>query len=167
MTETEKIKQGSNKLFIALTLELVNILNEHAGRENQNIGFWLMKHTLLENEPFRKLVVDKYGEKILEELVAHYSKTNTEQRDEERVRKEEARIRQDARFKIDQLRTEIYQKQVEKQEDRSPETIETIEARISVNEKRFAESTDRTEKLNLHNEIERDRQELEFKKTKR
>jgi hypothetical protein len=135
------IKKGENSAIIQLTLQLLNYVAKHSGDEKQNRGFYIAKRWLMFDPDVRK----ELGEDLWKELLAHYSITNIEQQKLKQMEEEAKRIREEARFKIDQLKAEAYANQTdltkEKQLDkRQAERLETPEYRELTKKKREAEN---------------------------
>lgn len=102
------ITKGENSASISLTLELLNIVKRRAGIDQQINGFWICKRWLMFDEEVKKEIVDKYGQAFYDELLAHYSKTNIQQRAERELEREAKEIRrkakEEAKAKIEQLK---------------------------------------------------------------
>lgn len=94
------ITKGSNSARIALTLELLNIINEFAGKEDQNSGFWIMKRLLIHDKEFKEKIIQKYGNDTYETSLRRYSKTNLEQRRDKEMKKEATAMRKESDRKI-------------------------------------------------------------------
>jgi choline kinase len=92
--------RGENSVYIACTHELSNLISSHAGQEDMNRGFWLVKRLLTKDEEFKREFIEKYGQAKYDETLAHYSKTNIQQRDEEVKAKEESRRIREMRKKV-------------------------------------------------------------------
>jgi hypothetical protein len=103
MTEG-KITKGENSASISLTLELLNIVKQKAGKDEQINGFWICKRWLMFDEEVKKEIIEKYGQSFYDELLAHYSKTNLQQRAEREIKEEAKRIREEAKAKIEELK---------------------------------------------------------------
>ena len=98
------MQKGKNNVHIACTLECINEIKECSSHEKQNEGFWVMKRLLTKDEEFKQKFIHDYGEEVWREMVKHYSKTNIEQRAERKLKEEAAKIRQDARDKIEAVK---------------------------------------------------------------
>lgn len=103
MTEG-KITKGENSASISLTLELLNIVKQKAGKDEQINGFWICKRWLMFDEEVKKEIIEKYGQSFYDELLVHYSKTNIQQRAEREIKEEAKRIREEAKAKIEELK---------------------------------------------------------------
>lgn len=102
--------KGENSVRIALTLELLNVVKNHAGSDKQKNGFWLMKHILTVGKDFW---LKELGKEEYQRQLEHYSKTNIEQRTERKLKEQERRIRAEAKQKIEAIRAEAYATQSE------------------------------------------------------
>jgi uncharacterized protein YeeX (DUF496 family) len=100
-----KISKGENSAQISLTLELLNIVKKHAGKEEQINGFWICKRWLTFDEEIKKEIIEKHGQEFYNELLAHYSKTNIQQRTERELEEQAKKIREEAKAKIEALKT--------------------------------------------------------------
>jgi len=106
------MKRGRNSVSIACTLELINLIKTHSGKEDMNEGFWLIKRLLTEDSEFKTEFIEKYGQDVYEKTLKHYSRTNLEQRKDRELREKEKAIKEQAKLEIEKLRAQAYAEQV-------------------------------------------------------
>lgn len=129
------MKKGHNSVVVACRLELINLIRTHAGKEDQNEGFWVIKRLLTKDSEFKAEFIEKYGKDLYQETLEHYSKTNLEQRRERQLKQKIREKREEQRLEIERMKAEAYAKQVEGK----PEIEEEIPKKPRLSQKRRKE----------------------------
>jgi len=128
-TMTKTIEKGENVVKITLTLELLNLFRQHAGEEDMNVNFWMVKRILKEPE-IEKELIDRYGLAEYQKQLEHFSKTNIVQREERKLKEAEKMIRESTRQQANE-EIEKLKSRPSEEEESEPEPEKQLEYKIS------------------------------------
>jgi arginine utilization protein RocB len=126
---TKTIEKGENVVKITLTLELLNLFRQHAGEEDMNVNFWMVKRILKEPE-IEKELIDRYGLAEYQKQLEHFSKTNIVQREERKLKEAEKMIRESTRQQANE-EIEKLKSRPSEEEESEPEPEKQLEYKIS------------------------------------